>query len=358
MKICFVHYSSAPGGIEVLIPDIIRMMPGDEVSVFVIRPPSAGEADVYEDSGFDIRYGSANNLKAAWLLWRFARENRSSVFHAFNAGPYFMLAIRLAGIRKVVYSVRGTIHYRGIIEKIIRKAFWQLAAAREYRFMANSAYSSEVFTRYIPEIQSRIEVLYNPVYSTRLYISGSNRTDGLFRVIYAGRLTDGKNLFRWINIAAAIHSLRPDSVFFLYGEGPLREELADYIRSKGCESYIAIKGYVKDIAQAYNHADLMIYISEFESFGNAVVECILCGTPVIASDIPSFREIFINYPQFLVPIDERMESAIALKINELEALKSLAEKAAGEFRMRFSIEQHICGLKGVYSSFDRSNQKL
>ena len=54
----------------------------------------------------------------------------------------------------------------------------------------------------------------------------------------------------------------------------------------------------------------MMFLSEYELFGNAVVESILCGTPVIASDIPSLREIFRNYPQFLVPADGRMGSDI------------------------------------------------
>ena len=87
------------------------------------------------------------------------------------------------------------------------------------------------------------------------------------------------------------------------------------------------------------------------------MESILCGTPVIASDIPSLREIFRNYPQFLVPADGRMESDILEKINDLEKLKKLVAEAAEEFRTRFSTEQHINGLKNVYSSFDITFQK-
>ncbi len=47
-RICLVHYSSSPGGIEVLMPEIIRMLPDAVFSVFVIRPPEKEKINVYD----------------------------------------------------------------------------------------------------------------------------------------------------------------------------------------------------------------------------------------------------------------------------------------------------------------------
>ena len=158
-------------------------------------------------------------------------------------------------------------------------------------------------------------------------------------------------------MAASIHNVRNDSRFLLYGDGPLKQKLIEYSRCIGTDGYVYFKGFLWDISEAYHKSDIMMFLSEYESFGNVVVESILCGTPVIASDIPSLREIFRNYPDFLVPIDDRMESAILEKINDLEILKREVIKAEEEFRTRFSPERHINSLKVIYSSFGGSAPK-
>lgn len=351
MKICIVHYTSAPGGIEVHIPEIVRLSPGDEFSVFVIRPPVPGENNVYELSLLPITYGSVNNFAAAFRLFRFAAANRNAIFHGFNTGPFFLLVLRLAGVKKAVYSVRGTMHYRGTLQKRLRRIAWNLAASRNYRFIANSEYSRDIFTSYIPRVDASTEVIYNPVGSQRLDLPVTRKRNDSLKVIYVGRLAEGKNLFRWIDIAISIHSIRKDSIFSLFGDGPLKDKLIEYCRDKGAEGYIHFRGFVKDITGAYNEADVMLFISEYESFGNVGVESILCGTPVIASDIPGMREIFRNFPEFLVHSDAGMEAEIMGKIACLEDLKKIVPVAAEEFRQRFSSEQHITRLKRLYLSF-------
>lgn len=352
MKVCLVHYSSAPGGIEVLIPETIKRLSGYVFSAFVIRPPAVGVVNVYQGTGLAVRYGSAGNMKAAFRLWLYALKNRDAIFHAFNTGPYFMLAIRLAGVRKMVYSIRGTLHYNGALQKTVRKIFWHQAISGRYKFIANSHHSKSVFTSFLPKTGSMTEVIYNPLFSSRLSGLDSTGIDRLFHVIYAGRLAEGKNLFRWLDIASEIREVKKEAVFSLYGDGPLRERLEEYSRKKGYAKFIEFRGFVKEIEKAYRQADLMLFLSEYESFGNVVVESVLCGTPVLAADIPSIREIFNNYPQFLVPADSRMGSVVIEKIGAIEELRMLVEKAADEFRTRFSAEQHVEGLTRIYRSFD------
>ncbi|HQJ83600.1 MAG TPA: hypothetical protein PLM01_13955, partial [Bacteroidales bacterium] len=112
-RVCLVHYTSAPGGIELLMPEIIRVFPENTFTIFVIRPAAIGEFDVYEGVPVKVFRGSHNNLTAAFKLWCYARKHKQTVFHGFNTGPFFMMVLRLAGVKKPVYSIRGTIHYCG-----------------------------------------------------------------------------------------------------------------------------------------------------------------------------------------------------------------------------------------------------
>ncbi|NLE34324.1 MAG: glycosyltransferase [Bacteroidales bacterium] len=352
-KVCLVHYTSAPGGIELLMPEIIRMFPEGTFSVFVIRPPGDKDYNVYNGVPAEVFRGSENNLAAAWRLWRYACKRRHTVFHGFNTGPFFLLVLRLAGVKRAVYSVRGTLHYTGLLQKTLRKLAWRAALSSRYRILANSGYSRDVFMKFMAPFKPHIDVLYNPVGSSRIKPAPEMAARESLNIIYTGRLADGKNLFRWIEMAVAIHSYRSDAMFFLFGDGPLRKELEEYCRSFGAEGYIRFMGFVSDLSEAYGRADLMMFLSEAESFGNVVVESILSGVPVIASAIPSVREIFQDFPQFLVPEGPGMEQVIIDRIAGIDELREAVPLASQQFSKRFSLEQHVHGLCSAYDSLSQ-----
>ena len=339
------------------MPEVIKMLPEIDFSVFIIRPPLTGQVNVYDQSSAKIAYGSFNNITAALKLWRFGLRNRDGIFHGFNIGPVFLLAIRFAGLAHVVYSVRGTKHYHTRLQKCIRKLAWQLAISGNYRFIANSEYSRDIFRNFIGADKAKIMVLYNPVNSGRMKAKRKLSNGKSITIIYAGRLAEGKNLFRWLDMAALIQKKFSNSNFIIYGDGPLRQSLADYSRYIRVDKFVSFSGYVRNISDAYIQADLMLFLSEYESFGNVVVECILCGTPVIASAIPSMKEIFMNYPQYLVTLDRNMEENILEKIGKMEELIKILPAVRDEFSARFSIEQHISGLRKIYNGFDDCSPK-
>jgi len=122
-----VHFSSSPGGIEVLIQDVIRAFPSGTFKVFIIRPPGPEDHNVYNNTDVQINYGKEGNLLAICKLWNYAWRYRKDTFHVFNIGPFFLLVLRLAGIKKLIYSVRGTIYWNSYLQKIIRRKLWRTA---------------------------------------------------------------------------------------------------------------------------------------------------------------------------------------------------------------------------------------
>lgn len=354
--VCIVHYSSAPGGIEVLMPEIIKEMPVNQVKVFVIRPSVKGHLNVYTNCKVPITIGSSNNFYATLRLWVFALKNRNYIFHGFNIGPFFLLVIRLAAVRRIIYSIRGTLYYNSVLQRIFRQSIWRIAISKNCRIIANSEYSRDIFRSYLCLSESRIEIIYNPVASSRMKMSdlSDESGSGFLNIGYVGRLAEGKNLNCWIDIANSVHRVISHTKFYITGEGPLKNKLAEQIKRLGAEDFIIINGFQKDIARVYHKLDLLIFLSEYESFGNVVVESILCGKPVVASSIPSIREIFRNFPDFLVQLDDNLEKSVLLKINDLKNLKSQVPAAAAEFKIRFSFQQHLEKLEAVYNSFHYS----
>jgi len=59
----------------------------------------------------------------------------------------------------------------------------------------------------------------------------------------------------------------------------------------------------KQLASYLAHAQALLFPSFTEGYGMPVVEALMVGTPVIASDLPVFREFAHNVPEWLYPND-------------------------------------------------------
>lgn len=349
-RVHFVHLSSRPGGIEVLLPVIIKAMPEWEFNAFVARRPAPGEPNVYDNQNISVDFGSKNNLKAVLKVFCYALKNRKDIFHVFNIGPVFLLFLRVAGVKKLIYSIHGTIYWKNNFKRIFLKFLWLLALSKKYKITSNTEYSRKVFHEKINK-KSIIQVLYNPVDSNKFTLAPDVKRTGILKIIYSGRLCNGKNLETWLDIADQIHNLLPESVFEIYGSGPLRKSLESKIGAINAGSFIFLKGFRQDIENVYRDADLLLFLSEYESFGNVVVESILCGTPALVTDIPSMREIFRDFPEFILDSNEGLFKAVYSNLLNIKVFKERALLARGSFISRFSAEVHIEKLNKLYISF-------
>lgn len=99
-------------------------------------------------------------------------------------------------------------------------------------------------------------------------------------VAYVGRLAAEKNLELGIAAFQAIRQLRPDARLILVGDGPLAERLR--VRYPGLVYCGMRQG--EDLAAHYASADLFLFPSLTETFGNVILEAMASGLPVVAFD--------------------------------------------------------------------------
>lgn len=345
-SIHFVHFTASPGGIEATLPTVVQGLPDCHFHAFVIRPIQPGQPSAYANCDIPIQYGADQNMRSYWQLWRYARRHRREVFQVFNIGPLYLLLLRLAGASRILYSIRGTIYWRTPAQRWLRKLLWRLALYRPLPFTANSVYSKE---RFLSQVDTRqeVKVLYNPIDPAR-FAPKTAPSGQLLDILYAGRLVKGKNLFLWLEVAAHIRQHFPRTRFHLYGQGPLRSALEKKAQSLGMQDCVIFHGYTSNIAQAYREADLLLFLSAYESFGNVAVESVLCGTPVLASNIPSMEEIFADYPMSLVPLDDTLFQQVIQRLQVYPQLLQATQDARASFLQRFSLQQHLQQLEQYY----------
>jgi glycosyltransferase involved in cell wall biosynthesis len=326
---------------------IVRNLPGHSFSAFVIRG-EPGEQSVYKDDPVQVTYGSSRNLIAYFRLLRYAWRNRGDIFHVFNIGPVFLLLLRMGQVKRIIYSIHGTIYWNSGFQKILFRVLWSLALSKKITFLANSEHSRSVFHAKVSK-RVRIELLYNPIDTRRFTPTHPGRKKEEPLVIYSGRLEKGKNLEKWIATAAGVHEVLPQTKFEIYGRGSLKQDLQGQVDALGANDYIQIKGFRGDIENVYREADAFLFLSGVESFGNVVVESILCGTPVITASLPVMKEIFRDHPEFMLNGSDDLTGQVLRKLSRLEELKQLTTDARKSFIDRFSAEKHIQSLQEIYN---------
>jgi len=94
------------------------------------------------------------------------------------------------------------------------------------------------------------------------------------------------------------------------------ERLQKEVKSQKAENLVKMVGFVPDeeLKLLYKEAEVFVFPSLSEGFGLPGLEAMAAGVPVLASDIPVFREIYQEAADYFNPIDSQ---EMAKKIKEL-----------------------------------------
>lgn len=118
-----------------------------------------------------------------------------------------------------------------------------------------------------------------------------------------GRLAPEKGFDLLLAAFAPLALRQPEWGLIILGEGPLRKDLEDLIKTLGISSQVLLPGAVPQPYGVLKQAKIFAFPSHYEGFGIAVVEAMACGLPVVASDCrPGPGELITpNVDGLLVP---------------------------------------------------------
>lgn len=127
------------------------------------------------------------------------------------------------------------------------------------------------------------KIFHNPVNLKR--IESLPWPVGPLRLAFVGRLDPVKNLSSLIEALATEAWRKRDWTLSVYGAGPERDLLEQQVQRASLRDRIDFKGFVQDIDGVWREHHALVMPSRFEGVPLAMIEAMLCGRPVVATDI-------------------------------------------------------------------------
>jgi glycosyltransferase involved in cell wall biosynthesis len=129
--------------------------------------------------------------------------------------------------------------------------------------------------------------LFHPARRNPAFFEKFGRCNGEIRLLYVGRISREKDLDL---LANAYRRLRNEGLpihLFVVGHGPYSEKLAKSLPEAFFTGYLT----GTELATAYASADIFVFPSTTDTFGNVILEAQACGLPVIVSDSGGPKEL-------------------------------------------------------------------
>ena len=306
-------YSPEVNGVAMTLSRLVSGLGNRGHKLTVIRPqqqgePSSGPRIHNASTGFEqwlvtgcpipfynsLRIG----MPASGMLRKRWSKNRPDVVHVATEGPLGYSALKAAkalGI-PVSSSFHTNFHQYGGHYGL---SFGRNFALRYLRWFHNRTActlvpTDEMAVTLARQGFDRLTVLSRGV-DARLF-APTKRSESLRQawgvsadepvILYVGRIAAEKNLGLVVEAYKAMRVVYPRTRFVLVGDGPLRAEL----ESKHPEFIFAGTRRGEELAAHFASADVFLFASVTETFGNVVTEALASGLVVAGYDYAALRQ--------------------------------------------------------------------
>jgi glycosyltransferase involved in cell wall biosynthesis len=369
------------GGSETQLVQTLRYMDSNRFENYVcyLYPPSELEETIVRSGVpvINLNIGRSRNWwRAIQGLRKLARQYQIDLIHASTS--YSNIYAPLVGVIEripVVFTLNTTYDARDYIRA--KPSFLRKWRVRQFFFLrslvlratrtkiiavSNTTRNSAIKHLGIPA--KRIDVVYRGL-NPEDFEPGRFSTDSIQRVrqalnianaypvlINVGRLWWEKGQKDLIRAMPFVLSNYPQARLLIAGIGPLSIELESLRDKLGLTDCVNLLGKRDDIPLLLSLSHIYVGASYLEGFGNAVVEAMAAGRPVVAYDIPAFNELLKGEAGILVK--SRNHQLLAAEIVRLaddpEKMRVIGSRGVQIVRDNFDIRCNTKQLEVLYEN--------
>ena len=247
-------------------------------------------------------------------------EQRYTLLHAATPGPMGLVALLAARMLKLpihaTYHTAFPQYMRQLTnDSTLEEGMWRYVlwyySQMDAIFVPSEATAQDLIARGLP--RERIH-LYPRGINAKLFApawEGKCRTKkpacmrGI-NFLYVGRMSKEKGLFLLVDAFSRVSDALPEARLTLVGDGPILDDL----RLKAAQLPVHFTGCLHgdDLLAAYEQADIFVFPSTTDTFGNVVLEAQASGLPVIVSRQGGPRENILEGRTGLIVREENAEA--------------------------------------------------
>ena len=178
-------------------------------------------------------------------------------------------------------------------------------------------------------------------------------------ILFVGNLILVKGLTYLINAFAALMEEKKEDVkLFLIGDGGERDNLVSLTKSLKIEDQVSLLGrkHHSEIPLWLNIADIFVLPSLSEGFPTVIPEAMMCGAPVLASNVGGVSEIIVNGKSGILTepgnIESLKEGLRLLLYNERN--RQMISKTAKEHSKKYTWENNALEYIEIYKKVSKN----
>ncbi len=281
---------------EADIEYVLRLGFGDEYD--------KGQVGKVQNEGIDTvcfnwvrHYNPITAVLAVFEIRKYLVDEEIDILHTHSteAGIIGRWAGALANIPVILHEIHGdpiTEDRNSALNYFIWITEW-LSAIFTTRIIAKSKRIRERYLNRNIGNAGQYELIYHGV-DTSEFQEAASRHGGSYlskdkaRLLFVGRLADGKGLFDLLEAVARID--KADFELNIAGEGRLEAELRNEISRLDLEDTVNLLGYRDDIPKLMAQSDVLVLPSYREGTPRVITEALAAGTPVVATNIAGIPE--------------------------------------------------------------------
>ena len=218
--------------------------------------------------------------------------------------------------------------------RIFYKFLWFSISKTAKHFFTVSEFSKNQISKHLNLKTANISIASNG-YEHLENIKSDDKIIYSEYILFVGSFTDHKNF----NLLVELYNKNPEKYPKLIMAGGFNKKVFNTteINSK---NIIFIQDFTDEVlVNLYKNCLAVVFPSKFEGFGIPLLECIYFNKPIICSDIPVFREIGNDYPNYFdLENIEELKSYLKIIKNGSELRKGDKEKILQKYSWKNSLK--------------------
>lgn len=359
----------AMGGLENGVVNLLNHMPDERYRHAIIcladATDYANRIQRKDVSIYELHKRPGQDLGVHRRFYRLLGELRPAIVHTRNLPTLeFQVSAAAARVAGRVHGEHGRDMYDLDGDNFKYNALRKTMRLFIHRYIAVSQDLSHWLTGTLNVPPVRVSQIYNGVDMVKFHppvqppcgdIPATIRSAETFVIGTVGRMEavkDQLNLVHaFLQLIAAEPALRQRLRLMLIGDGPLREQARQLLRSADAENLAWLPGARDDVPEVLRAMDLFVLPSLREGISNTILEAMACGRPVVATAVGGNPELVVEgVTGMLVPPADATALAAALKVycTDLERCRTHGEAGRSRVLQSFSLSNMVDRYLAVY----------